>query len=271
MTTLAVAAIPGFIFVLSDRRLTNARTRIPDGSSNATKSVLFHKTMVIAYTGIAHLAEVGHASKPLNEWIAERIQSSGTPSEALHTLQEQLNEHFTRHRMTAKSAPLSLVGAGWSRDETGVFPVWFKITNASKDGRFVGAMSRDAPAIGAIRLRTYGISFDARALAELRAVERRHRRRRERSALTHLLALVSVFRRFADRTQDRVSRALLVTILPEPKDGANYGMVMGPPTPGVPTFMYFPAGRSTGRETLHAPTAVFPGMLVAEMSVTYGS
>jgi hypothetical protein len=270
VTTLAVAAIPGFILVLSDRRLTNARTGIPDIRSNATKSVLFHKSMVIAFTGIAHLATVNGASIPTNEWIAEQVQSSATPNDALRTLKNRLNDHFAHHRLNPRSAHLSVVGAGWSRSPAGPIPVWFKVTNASKDGLFVGSMSTEAPAFGRVRLRSYGIPFDPRALAELTAIERRHRRRERRDPVTHLDALVSVFRRFADRTENRVSRDLLVTSLPEPDGTPNYGMAMGPPNAQMPTFMYLPAGRSTGREAFFAPTAVFPGMLVAEMSATYG-
>lgn len=275
MTTILVARTPSFIYLLSDRRLVDARTGTPDLHSNATKTVLFHRVLVFGYTGPASLPTKEGGWLPTNEWIGEAIKDSPDADTALHTLHERLKRCFERFagRLHADARALCVAGGGWAQDEDGsVFPIPFTISNMQRDSPSeftlqIGGAPHDP---GPLEYETYGVRFDQPAAVELKRQLRRALARNATAPLTVLTLLVSAFRSFAER-QRWVSVELLATMLPRPPTETNtYAIVGGGPNPTIPTALFVPAHAPIGRAQQFFPTTVLPGMYVASMEVSYG-
>ncbi|MEI6665969.1 MAG: hypothetical protein WCL53_07425 [Chloroflexota bacterium] len=275
MTTILTALTDDFMYLLSDRRLTDMSTGIPDERSNATKSILFHDSIILGFTGSAQLPDARGRPVPTAEWLGERIRERRA-SEVIETLRQALTDTYTSRlaQFHPNSRRLDVIAAVWGQRPDRVFaPVCFTISNAADPSfQSFSVAKQGRTQRGTLAWSTHGVEFDLPAALRLDRALREIRRHCAGSPLTITQTLVSVFRGFA-RTQRFVSEDVLVTMLPRPTEAAtSFGIVGGGPQAGMPSAFFVPASQPIGRAIQHFPVVVLPGGgFVAEMSVSYNA
>lgn len=265
-----------FVHLLSDRRLTDLRTHRPDIESNATKSVLFHSSLVLGFTGPAELPSVSGVFVPTNEWIVNAIAECENTGRALRRILDTLNEIFPRLHpsIPLEVLRLDIAFVGWGLAEDGeIQPIRGVISNeASADHRsFVGSLEFVPVDDRIVAIMTYGVRFDAIAMKILNRLFQRMDRLGLGGQWNVVRGLVYAFRRAAERS-GAVSQAVLVTSVPKPDPRSHtFAIVGGGPNSAMPTAFFVPEGDGQLSNRVQSfPSAVMPGGIVMDMQVSLG-
>jgi len=106
VTLILYGHLPQLMFALSDRRLTDLRTRKPVPSP-ATKVTLY-PDMWIHYTGLSEIDGV-----PTDLWLARTLERQYHLPTGLFHLRDKLTEAFRRIRSPSWMKRHAFVGVGW--------------------------------------------------------------------------------------------------------------------------------------------------------------
>jgi hypothetical protein len=109
VTLLVAALIPDAMILVSDQRLTNARTgTVVDDRANKAIADLRHG-LAYAYTGIASVA-----GKSTDEWIMESLAKGGNPTDSLSCLRDAGTRDLSPLAIAPSIKRLAVVGVGWA-------------------------------------------------------------------------------------------------------------------------------------------------------------
>lgn len=276
MTLIIGCLTPDFVFLVSDRRLTDFRTgRVMDDAQN--KAVQFENQAAFAACGLPELD-----GTRIDQWIAERLDPTLPLDDALDKLAAEAEEALGRARVPAGAGLLGFFGVGWGTcgESSLLRPFFFTASNFRSSS---GDWFRD-------RQPSFGVCIEGttdRFLRRNNAVcfasdpsipsgEIKLLARTIKRALAHgvsistCLGVLAAAVRQRGRLNSTIGDGVLGMVLPRTAVESNTVGTLGHFGRSTPTLPAFVAWASdSARWRIIGPCLVSTGMTVFETEVTF--